>query len=348
MNASRPRIPFATTPWAFLLALTTAGCGGNHDLRAYIALDQQHSERLVRQFEEETGLVVDARYDTEASKTVGLTSALLEERSRPRCDVFWNNELAQTVRLGQQDVLQEYRSKNATEIPAQYKSADGTWTGFAARARILIVNTDLVDKENYPTSMWDLLDAKWRGKAAVAIPLTGTTLTHFTALRETMPKEDFDRFIDGLFANDVALLTSNGATMRAVAEGKKHFAFTDTDDYHVAKSDGFPVTCVFPDQDEGQIGTMLIPNSISLVADCPNPEAGREFIDWVLRGETEALLASARSAQIPLRTTIAGPGDKTILELGAFRQLAWDAERTAAGLAKAQAEFETRFGNGGR
>jgi hypothetical protein len=77
-------------------ALFLAACG-SPDVVAYVALDQEHSEELLRTFAAESGLKVQTRFDTEASKTVGLVSALLEEQARPRCDVFWNNELAQTV-----------------------------------------------------------------------------------------------------------------------------------------------------------------------------------------------------------------------------------------------------------
>ncbi|MHC4899246.1 MAG: extracellular solute-binding protein, partial [Planctomycetota bacterium] len=76
-------------------------CGSKADVTLYVALDQEHSERLIEAFEKDSGLTINKRFDTEAQKTVGLVSAIVEEAARPRCDVFWNNELAQTVRLAQ-------------------------------------------------------------------------------------------------------------------------------------------------------------------------------------------------------------------------------------------------------
>jgi iron(III) transport system substrate-binding protein len=256
-----------------VLATALAACG-SHDVVAYIALDQEHSERLIRTFEAETGLKVQARFDTEASKTVGLVSALLEEEARPRCDVFWNNELAQTVRLMQKGVLEPYASPSGTDLPAAWKDAAGNWYGFAARARVLIVNRDrLPDPKAWPRSVWDLIDPKWQGRCGVARPLTGTTLTHFTALSTVLPPADFTRLIDGLFTNHVVLLPSNSATKNQVAEGKLDWAFTDTDDYHVALTKGHHVGVVFPDQQEGGLGTMLIPNSVAILKRAPHPEA---------------------------------------------------------------------------
>ena len=327
-------------------AAAFAGCGSDaYDVSLYCALDEQHSSTLVARFEKESGLRVKQRYDTEASKTVGLVSMILEEAKRPRCDVFWNNELAHTVRLAQKGLLEGYVSPSAAKIPARYKHPDGLWTGFAARARVFIVNTDLVKPEDYPKSIHDLTLPKWKGKCAVAKPLTGTTLTHFTALEIAMGKEKFDAWVDGLFKNEVAMLQSNGATMRQVAAGEFHFAMTDTDDFHVALGKGEKVACVFPDQGDGQMGTMLIPNSVAIVAKGPHPEGARKLVDWILSESTEALLAAAKSAQIPVRTGVQGPKEKSILPIGSFKEMSWDAEATAKNLAGAQERFRKRFEN---
>lgn len=321
-----------------------AGCGRDADVVLYVALDQEHSETLVRRFEEEQGLKVRARYDTEASKTVGLVSAILEESSRPRCDVFWNNEIAQTVRLAQKGALDPYVSPSAAGLPDEFKDASGLYAGFAARARVLIVNTELVpDPADWPTGMWDLIDPKWKGRCGVARPLTGTTLTHFAALRLVLGDAEFERFVDGLFDNDVALLQSNGATMRAVRDGDLAFAFTDTDDFHVARTKGYPVACVFPDQEEGGVGAMLIPNSVALVKGGPHPEAAKRLVDYILSEEVEALLAAAKSAQIPLRAGVPGPEDEQILGVGEFRAMSWDVAATAAALDQSVAAFGKRF-----
>ena len=64
-----------------------------------------------------------------------------------------------------------------------WRAPDGTWHGFAARARILIVNTSLVpEARRAPTSIHDLADPKWKGRTGIAKPLFGTTATHAACL----------------------------------------------------------------------------------------------------------------------------------------------------------------------
>lgn len=321
--------------------LPAAGSGP----RVYVALDEEFSRPLLDRFQLELGIPIDQVHDSEGAKTVGLVSKIKEERSAPRCSVFWNNELAHTVQLAQDGLLEPYQSPAASDVPPAWKDPQGRWTGFAARARVLIVNTELLpDPKTWPQSYRDLVDPKWKGKCAVARPLTGTTLTHFTALRQVLGEAAFEQFFQGLLANDVKFLASNGATMREVRDGKLHWAFTDTDDYHVAKQKGFQVACVFPDQGDGGIGTMLIPNSVGIVKGGPDLAGAKRLVDAILSRQTEALLAAAAGAQIPLREGVAGPADPSIRAVGTFRAMAWDLEWTAKNLARSSQEFGKKFG----
>lgn len=303
----------AQRPLAALLALVLAlapACSKQPDVVVYCALDQIFAEDLVREFEQRTGLVVRAEFDVEAAKTVGLVARLREERNRPRCDVFWNNEIAHTVALAKDGLLQPYASPSASDIPAQFRDPAHLWTGFAARARVLIVNTELADPSPLH-GLADLVDPKWKGKTCMARPLTGTTLTHATALYATLGNDATERWLDGLAAGGVNFVQSNGQVMRMVREGSMAFGLTDTDDYWVAKKAGFPVAQVVPDQRDAAhpeaLGTFLIPNTICLLKDAPHADAGRKFIDFVLSREVEAKLAAADGAQIPLRAGVAKP-----------------------------------------
>lgn len=331
-----------------LLALLTStfGCSkGSHDVTIYIAQDQEHSESIIKEFEKESGLRVNARYDTEASKTVGLVSAIIEEAGRPQADLFWNNEPAQSARLAQKGLLAPYASPSAADIPAEFKHPENLYTGFAARARVLIVNTQKIPNEtDRPKSMWDLIDPKWKGNCAIARPLTGSTLTHFVTLRQVLGEAEFERFVAGLFANDVKFLQSNSATMRAVRDGEVAFAFTDTDDFNVALDKGYPVTCVFPDQGEGQIGTMLFSNTLVMVKGGPNPENAKKLADFLLSKRVEGMLAESKSAHIPVRADVPGPKVDAILPISKFKAMKWDPAKTAEAMEESAKSFAKRFG----
>ena len=300
------------------LAAGLTSCSKDPDLVVYVSLDQEFSAPLIQEFERETGLRVRAEFDTEANKTVGLSRRLIEEANHPRCDVYWNNEIAQTIRLSELGLLQPYESPSAEGIPAQFRDPDHLWTGFAARARVLIVNTQRVSDPSSIDSMHDLLADEWKGQVGIARPLTGTTLTHAVALFQRLGDEAARDYLGTIAKHQsesppkVQVVNSNGQTARLVREGTLAWAWTDTDDFAVSLAAGAPVIAIYPDQEPGPdgeppLGTLLIPNTIAIPKGAPHLENAKRFVDWALSREIEERLAFSPSAQIPVRDDVPRP-----------------------------------------
>lgn len=278
------------------------GCLGRADEQVvvYTALDREFSEPILEEFESETGITVRAKYDVESTKTVGLVTAIIQEQERPRCDLFWNNEILHTLRLEKMGLLTSYQSPRASDFPANYVSPEGHWYGFASRARVLIVNTDLIeDASAQPDSVMDLIDDRWKGKTAMAKPLFGTTATHAAVLWSRLGEAEAKQFFEKAKAN-VAILSGNKQVAQAVAAGEYVFGITDTDDAIIEVERGAPVTLIFPDQGSDQPGTLFIPNSLCLIHGSKNTENAKKLVDYLLRSETENKLAAGASAQIPV------------------------------------------------
>ncbi len=269
----------------------------------YTALDQEFSRPVFERFTEQTGITVLAKFDTESTKTVGLTQALFAERDRPRCDLFWNNEIVNTLRLDQAGLLASYDSPMAAAYPKQYRSAQGNWHGFAARARVLIVNTDLVAAADEPTSILDLTDAEWKDRVAIAKPLAGTTASHAACLFATWGEEKAQAYFQKLKQN-AQVLSGNKQVALAVARGELSFGLTDTDDAIIELEKGLPVKIVYPDQGEEGIGALFIPNTLALIAEGPNRAEAERLVEFLLSPEVESMLAAGPSAQIPLNPAV--------------------------------------------
>lgn len=266
----------------------------------YTALDAEFSRSIFDDFREEIGLSVRPKFDTESTKTVGLAEAIIAEASRPRCDVFWNNEILHTLRLVERGLVEPYDSPVGKAYPSQYRSPEGYWYGFAARARVLIVNTDLVPDDERPQSIEDMADPKWRGQVGLAKPLFGTTATHAACLFAVWGDEAAQEFFRRVKANDVQILAGNKQVALAVAAGQLAWGWTDTDDAIIEIEKGMPVAIVYPDQGEGQLGTLFIPNTLAIIRGGPNPLAARQLVDYLLSPQVEDKLAQGPSAQIPL------------------------------------------------
>jgi len=273
----------------------------------YTALDKEFSRPIFDSVEQQTGLEILAKYDTESTKTVGLAEAILAERARPRCDVFWNNEILHTLRLEQQGLLEKYRPREANRYPAMFRSSTGTWHGFAARGRVLLINNNLVTPAERPRSVRDLTAARWRQRVAIAKPLFGTTATHAACLFVAWGDDDARQFFQELKQN-AQILAGNKQVARAVSSGQVAFGLTDTDDAIVELENGQRVTIVYPDQMPGGLGTLFIPNTLAIIKGCPHPAAARKLVDALLTPEVESRLARGPSAQIPLHSSAKPPG----------------------------------------
>jgi iron(III) transport system substrate-binding protein len=273
----------------------------------YTALDRQFSEPILHDFTARTGIRANAVYDTESTKTVGLANRLKAEARRPRCDVFWNNEILNTLLLKKAGLLQPCHPANAEEYPRAFRDPEGYWCGFAARARVIIVNTDLVPPDEWPTSLNDLTQPRWKGRAGIAKPLFGTTASHVACLFAFLGQPKAVDLLAALKNNEIQIVAGNRACAELVAGGRLALALTDTDDAVAELDAGRPVRIVFPDAAAGQMGTLLLPNTLALVKDCPHPHAGRQLIDYLLSPEIEGRLAAGPSAQIPLHPATKAP-----------------------------------------
>lgn len=305
MNQRRiTRRCFLTGCSAVVLGLTSCAAE-KKPVIVYTALDEMYSRPILDQFTAKTGVQVRAVYDTEAAKTTGLVTRLIAEKDRPRADVFWNNETAQSIVLKKKSVIAPYRSSSAEAIPSRFKDPEGYWTGFAARGRVIIFNTEKVKVP--PLSILELLKPEWSGKAAIANPLFGTTATHAAALFALWGEERAREFFMALRRNKVAVLPGNATVRDLVARGEFHWGLTDTDDANGAIEDGLPAAWLFPDQEANALGTLVIPNTVALIAGGPNPDGGKLLIDYLLSPEVETALASIRSIQIPLNPSVSAP-----------------------------------------
>ena len=273
----------------------------------YTALDRHFSEPIFQRFERETGIKVLPKYDTESTKTVGLVNALIAEADHPRCDVFWNNEIVNTIRLKNKGLLQPCAPSNAQYYEAHFKDPDGYWYGFAARARVILYNTQMIAEAEAPVRVADLAKPALAGKCGIAKPLFGTTATHVSCLFAVLGAQGAQEMLLAMKNNGIHVESGNKTCAVKVGQGILAAALTDTDDAIEEVRAGSPVALVFPDQGEDELGALMIPNTLSLVRDCPHPEAGQQLIDYLLSPEIEQQLSQGESAQIPLNNTFAGP-----------------------------------------
>src|SRR5947208_16743673 len=157
---------------ALIPILTSCRPTSSRTVVVYVSEDQVFSEPILKDFERETGITVKPVFDTEESKSTGVTNRLIAEKDNPQADVYWANEPVRAEALKQRGVSTPFVSASAEGIADQFKDPEHYWTGFSARARVLLVNARSAFK---PAGVMAYTDPSADGRAAIAKPMVRTT-----------------------------------------------------------------------------------------------------------------------------------------------------------------------------
>lgn len=313
-----------------LIAIAACKSSAN-EVVVYTSVDQVFSQPVFRAFERESGIRVRAVFDTEETKSTGMLNRLIAEADRPQADVFWSGDPVRPFLLIKRNLIEPYVSPNASGLADGLRARDGTWTGFAARARVLLVNKSKVTREEMPRSIRDLANPRWKGQTTIANPLFGTTTMHVAALFAAWGDNATKQFLTDLKANDVRIASSNGEVKRLVVAGEVAFGLTDTDDANEAIKEGAAVDVVYPDQDG--YGALVIPTAVVLMRGGPHTANGKKLVDYLLSADVERQMAEA-AAHMPLRPNVPTPAN--VRRVSDIRAMMADYAKVAAEIERIQ------------
>lgn len=290
---------------------TSSADGQTQRVTLYTSVDDEFARMVVAQFEQDTGIRIDVLGDTEATKTTGLVTRLQSEKGNPTCDVWWSSEPMGTILLARDGVLEpgSVEGTVGADWPSAFRADDWTWVGTALRRRVIVYAPDRVDSP--PTSMHELIDPTFKGRVGMARPQFGTTRIHMALLAAKWGVGGLEDWLGQLEANGVRLYDGNATVVRAVAMGEIDVAMTDTDDVWSGQRNGWDVQFTTePAYDPGAIsgGTryvlpadqILIPNTVAIVKDAPNPELAKRLAAYLSSPTVERLLYESTSGNHPV------------------------------------------------
>lgn len=257
--------------WVLLALLV--GCGSKRDsLTIYTSQDQVYAEPILRDFEKQSGIKIRAIYDSEAVKTVGLVNRLIFEKNNPQCDLFWNNEELRTRQLATKGVLNTNMRIEA----------------FGTRTRQWVWNTNQISMASIPKDLFTLTNAHWRSKVAIALPLFGSTSTHFQILRQKWGKERWKQWCRGLIANDVITVDGNSVVVQLVGRGEVTLGITDSDDIRAGLKNQLPIAGKSIVEDG-----FIIRNSIGYIAGSPFQNLSKRLAEYLQSNSVKDSLIEA-------------------------------------------------------
>lgn len=251
---------------------------------------------MVAAFEEEFG--IDTNYVRLSS---GEAFARLQAGAGdPEFSVWWGGPADAFVAANEEGLLEPYVSPNAEAIPDEQKDPDGVWTGVYVGALGFCSNTVVLEElgVDVPTSWDDLLDPALQGQVAMAHPASsGTAYTAtFTQVLRLGGEDEAIAYMQELHPNILQYTSSGAAPAEMAGRGEVAVSVVFSHDCVRNIDAGFSdLEVSFPSEGTGyEIG------GVALIANAPEPEAAKMWIDWSLEAETQEIGPNeAASFQLP-------------------------------------------------
>jgi iron(III) transport system substrate-binding protein len=326
-------------PGAGIRARSARAASGK--ISVYSALNESTNNAFVEAFKKDNpGIDVELLPLAAAGE---LQTRIRTEKDSPKADIFIGGSSEFHSPLGQEGLLEAYKSPNAAAVDDLYKDPNGFWTGWYIGIFGFVYNTERFGKEMsgaQPPATWDdLLAAAWKGNLAFPDPVkTGggyiflaTQIFRFAvalglvqapgaaataaatmaatgqaAVDYTKAEDAAMDFMKKLHGNIAQYVGTAPQAIQLVADGQFIGAPNWSHDILTAKAKGLPIELAVPAETGFEVG------AISIIKGGPNTEAAKVFVDWVLTkpaGELNVKLSNRLSV---LKDVPPAPGAPTL------------------------------------
>lgn len=269
-----------------------AGCGGKpanqgtkpQKLTLYCGLMEDYMVKSIQEFEKETGIKVEA-VRMSSGEVMGRIKA---EKNNPKASVWFGGPADAFVQAKEEGLLEKYVSANAKQVPAQFKDADGYWTGIYIGYLGFVSNQKLLDEKGVaaPKSWEDLLKPEFKGQVVLANPgSSGTSYTMLATVVQLMGEEKGLAYMKKLHEQIKTYPKSGTAPGRMAGQGETMVGISFLHDGIKYREEGMKdIVLTAPIEGTGyEIG------SVAIIKGGPDQEAAQKFVDWALSKKGEEI-----------------------------------------------------------
>lgn len=285
----------------FLLTFSINVFAQKKVLPIYTAFDTEEAKYYIDAFEEETG--IDVQWVRLSSGEV--LARIEAEASNPQASVWHAGSNTSHINAASKGLLEPYKPNTDFELPDLFHAQDWAWTGFYSGAIGFVTNTNFLQENNMePPKSWnDLLHPKLKQNVALAYPYTsGTAYTTFATLVQMWGLEKALDWWEEFDQHSIFQYTKSGtACIGMVGLGEVAVGIAFSHDI-LAKgiNAGYPVVMTFPEE-----GTGYEVGGLSLIKGGPEPELGKQFIDWCFTVKAQDLFQKYSRLPVNPKATVA-------------------------------------------
>ncbi|HLT03113.1 MAG TPA: extracellular solute-binding protein [Geminicoccaceae bacterium] len=246
----------------------------------YTGLALEASDAVSKQFTEETG--ISAEYFRAGSNNLAQKFEQEIQADQVRCSALLITIPVLVAQGAQQGKILRYDTPEFANYPAEFV-IEGFAGPTSGEPLCMAYNTEMVTAEEAPKTWEDLLDPKWKGKLALTDAASASSALHwFAALQSVYGME----FMEKLAQQDVLVRTGGADVANTLVSGERPVAAMITQS-HASRAIGAggALRIVVP-----EAGAPIIATVICVPAQAPDPETGKQFLDFVLSEEVQVML----------------------------------------------------------
>lgn len=297
------------------LALTTlAGTVQAADeVVVYSARIDELIKPVFDQYTAKTGVKVKFITDKEAP----LLARLKAEGENTPADLLITVDAGNLWQAEQEGVLKPLQSKVIdANIPSQYRSSTGAWTGLSLRARTIVYSTERVKPAELSTYE-ALADKNWEGRLCLRSSKKVYNQSLTATLIETHGAEKAEQVVKGWVANLATdPFADDTALIQAIDAGQCDVGIVNTYYYgrlHQQKPD-LKAKLFWPNQADRGVHVNLAGAGVTKHA--PHAEAAQQLLEWMTSEEAQGVFAGVNQ-EYPANPKVAP--SKEVAAWGSFK-----------------------------
>ncbi|MFC0709471.1 extracellular solute-binding protein [Azorhizophilus paspali] len=236
----------------------------------------------------ETGTKVKFITDKEAP----LIARLKAEGKNTPADLLITVDAGNLWQAEQEGVLRPIDSPIVkANIPPQYRSATGAWSGLSLRARTIFYSTERVKPEELSTYE-ALADENWEGRLCLRTSKKVYNQSLTATLIEAHGAEKAEQIVRG-WVNNLAtdVFADDNALLLAIDAGQCDVGIANT--YYYGRlhkeNPGLKVKPFWPNQGDRGVHVNLSGAGVTKYA--PHPQAAQKLVEWMTAEKAQRLLA---------------------------------------------------------
>jgi iron(III) transport system substrate-binding protein len=235
-----------------------------------------------------TGVAVKFITDKEAP----LLARLQAEGANTPADMLITVDAGNLWQAEQQGVLKALQSDViAANIPAQYRSSTGSWTGLSLRARTIVYSPERV-KAGELTTYEALADKNWEGRLCLRTSKKVYNQSLTATLIETHGAEKTEALIKGWVANLATdVFADDTALIQAIDAGQCDVGIVNT--YYFGRLQkqqaDLKAKLFWPNQSDRGVHVNL--SGAGVTQHAPHAEAAQKLLEWMTGEEAQGLFA---------------------------------------------------------